>query len=306
MRLQTASTLFSERHGILIRARDGGGAPWSYGEISPIHTHSRESLEDCWVYLKEGGRAPASVRFAVDTQKNWANILSGPEAPVSSNAILDVHSDLKEVERRLREGYRTFKLKVSPASLSLAINIMEATKKIASDALFRLDASASFSGAAIFEEAKKLSRLPIEYFEDPCAPDDRAWTALADAGVAIAVDQGLRSVDDIRRLLDRIPFTVAVLKPSVLGGMDELQRAVAILTAAGRRSVITSSLETEVGRAALIYLADRLLPNEVHGLSTGDLFDENFFGDQASHDGSPVFAHGWSLWINSLSWEALS
>lgn len=107
----------------------------------------------------------------------------------------------EEVEQRLEQGFRTFKIKVGKdvaADLARVAAIQQAT---AGRARLRLDANRAFTREQGIAFAAALDPQDIELFEQPCAAED--WEAnaavAAVAKVPLMLDEPICSLADIDR-----------------------------------------------------------------------------------------------------------
>ncbi len=295
LKFRNAAVELRNRTGLLIRKRTDSRHPWSYGEASPIDSHSQDSIADClaWLSGEKSQEPPASLRFAMSTLENWEAVAFDSEARVHSSALLDLGVSSSDLYRYLERGFRVFKLKISPKNLHAAADLMRAALDRRSDLLFRLDANQSFDPSNLNSLFKILSGLPIDYVEDPCIFSSEVFSAFKDQKISVAMDQHFDT---------NFPVDVAVLKPTVLGGETEISRVIGDLRQRGRRVVLSSCLETEIGRASVAFMAKKFASKEIHGITTGDFYKENFWIDLPEIS-TARFASGWQEWIDSLDWR---
>src|SRR4029077_1814654 len=83
----------------------------------------------------------------------------------------------QEVEQRLEEGFRTFKIKVGKAADDDARRVKAIQRAIAGRAMVRVDANRAYSEADACRFALTLDPAGIELFEQPCPAED--WEANA-------------------------------------------------------------------------------------------------------------------------------
>ncbi len=288
------------RCGFILRLQSQKGL--CYSEASPLPSHSRETLSDVASSL-QGGKAGTSpsLRFALES----LGAECGKEFPVRSNALLTwsgFEHALWELDRFRKLGYSHCKLKLGSQTQEEVANLIDENSSF----LFRLDANRSLSPSALgsllqlLDQRSLLDR--IDYIEEPF---EGIWVDknFKEAPVAFAADESITSCDVINTLLAKAnPPRVFVLKPTVHGGADTIASLMDFLKSKNARSVITSAIETEVGRRCLISLLSKY-PHEVAGLSTGYLFQENYLNDQASWLELPAISPGEQAWLDSLDWK---
>lgn len=289
------------RKGFLLRKLQNGLPV--YAEASPLPGHSRESLEEVERALKNGlrGQLPPSLRFALDS----FSVLAGSH-PVRSNALLPADGDARtQLEAFRAKGYTHVKLKLFADRWREQLEVLKEFPAL----YFRLDANLAFTPSALLELVSFLEKNSsllerIDYLEEPYRG---FWQSeeFQNAPLAFASDESGASPEAIRQLLEapQAP-SVFIIKPSVLGGLASIEPLVAHLKSAGKRAVFTSALETEIGRRALLaYLSGSA--QEVAGLSTGFLFQENFLPDQACWEKTPSIGEQERQALAALPWESL-
>ena len=172
----------------------------------------------------------------------------------------------------VERGAKTIKVKVGGAPLA------EDTPRIASlrravgpEIAIRLDANQAWSEEEAIVALGTLAAFDLEYVEQPVAADNIEGLARvrAKTGVPIAADEAVRDADTARRILSLGAADVIILKPMVLGGLHASLRVAALAREWGKEVVVTSLLESPIGRAGALHLAAALGPaRHAHGVST--------------------------------------
>ena len=78
-----------------------------------------------------------------------------------------------------------------------------------------------------------------------------------------------------KKIIDEQAAHVFIIKPMVSGGFTECKKIIKLAQTENIRAVITSSLETNIGRLACLHLA---LANEISGpcgFATGELLNDD-------------------------------
>ncbi|MGH6948119.1 MAG: mandelate racemase/muconate lactonizing enzyme family protein [Kiloniellales bacterium] len=153
-----------------------------------------------------------------------------------------------EVERRLGQGFRTFKIKVGKdvdADLARVAAIQKATEGRAS---FRIDANRAYSRDDGSRFAQALDPAGIELFEQPCAADD--WEANAAVAavstVPLMLDEPICDLPDIERAATIPNVGFCKLKLKRFGGPERLASALKKVRAVGLSPVLGDGLGCEV------------------------------------------------------------
>jgi O-succinylbenzoate synthase len=288
--LLTAHGEWKEREGIIVRLEDVRGQV-GFGEIAPIPWFGTETMEDAIELLEGLGSAfnlkeidgiPNSLpccQFALEAAFMG---LSEEKEEISSfstevGALLSLDDGFEEVvEQKLKNGYRSFKVKISVHSIEKELSLIRRLARLLpGDGSIRLDANGGLSLSDTRILLKKVEGLPIEFLEQPFPPDKREdLLALAkDSMVPIALDESVVKVDDLKRWRDLHWPGVYVLKPGLAGRVTELKRE---LNQGLGDFVFSSALETVVGIKEALKLAAGFESKRPLGFGVESLFEDNW------------------------------
>lgn len=171
----------------------------------------------------------------------------------------------------VREGYRTLKIKVGGVSTAEDVDRVRAVRdQVGADVRLRLDANQSWSEHEAVEALQALDDVGLEYCEEPVAGVDSMGRVKAAAPVRLAADESVTDLDSARRILDDGAADVLVLKPMALGGLHPARAIASLARDRGVEAVVTTMLESPVGRRGALHLAASLGPAQhAHGLAVG-------------------------------------
>lgn len=312
-------TSLHSRRGILIRRTDDHGSICT--EASPLPGYSSDRLEEvaqALQYLSTPEIEEMAVRGALnrDLPPALSFALEGVGAQlaagtrfrrISSNAFLSwagAEETRRDFLARYQEGYRVFKVKAVEEWIAELPSFLRSLPE--GQWKFRFDGNRSLSPAALANFFREMDRTQllgrVDYFEEPLANWSHAL--VRESPVALAADETIASAADALRLLES-PWSpqVFVLKPTVLGALGSLVPLVRQLERAGRRVVFTTTIESEAGRRALLSFLGAQDCNEVHGLSTGYLLQNNFLPDAPFYDHLPETSPEEMRFRQGLDWR---
>lgn len=179
-------------------------------------------------------------------------------------------------------GYQTIKLKV-PSDPDAAFEIIHTTCRTYPDLLFRFDMNRSFQLNQARELFRKIQSVcekedltkNIAYIEEPLVdPSPESLSELRAFGFPLAVDESVRTPEDVPSLQEDESVTHLVVKPMLFGSFEELQVPLqSKLTVA-----VSSAFETAIGRRLLAHIAalSNIKRETDHGLDTGYLLQWDF------------------------------
>ena len=327
-----ANTEMRERHGFYVRITKiiQGATYVGYGEAAPLRGHSVENLEDIRVFLKDTSFMeflskfakasplfPASLRMAMDSAFVEISLDSKEfdfeyRGEVKVNAVLsldNLDASLQKARMLYQKGFETFKIKTSPAHAKDVVALVKKMFQDLPEIKVRLDGNQSFIKNEALAFVQEMNEFPIEYWEDPLnIENENDWLEVkALARFPLAVDQGFISLKTLYKFLEKKMGDVFVIKPTVIGGITQSLYAIRILEEAKKDYVITTALETEVGRRAvqvlsLQYPADKY----AYGLATGDLFSDNNLLDFPVIKAIPKRSQEETAMLEKLKWAPLS
>src|SRR5215831_6484052 len=265
---------FTEFEPIIVEARDADGRiGWGEGHISP--GSSSETREGGWAFCREHAAAAvgkdtvqAKVMIAdnLHASKVAATALLTAIEMLEDHPLLRIDREVKlplltpfnsstpkeleeeEVEQRLRDGFRTFKIKVGKDADADAKRVKAIQHAIAGRATMRIDANRAYAEADASRFASSLDPSGIELFEQPCHSD--AWDANASVAkvstVPIMLDEPICGLDDIERAADIPNVGFCKLKLKRFGSLDALKQALERVRELGMEPVLGDGISSEL------------------------------------------------------------
>jgi L-Ala-D/L-Glu epimerase len=264
---------YTEFEPIIVEVRDDDGrVGWGEGHISP--GSSSETREGGWAFCREHaqaivgkdtGTATAMVAAHAGASKVAATALITAIEMLEDHPALRIARETRlplltpfnssapaeiaaEVERRLEEGFRTFKIKVgkdADADIRRLKTIQQAT---AGRATLRIDANRGYDENDACRFVRALDPAGIELFEQPCDADD--WDANAKVAavspVPIMLDEPICALADVKRAGKIRNVGFCKLKLKRFGGLSLLAEALAAVRACGMEPVLGDGLGTEL------------------------------------------------------------
>jgi L-alanine-DL-glutamate epimerase-like enolase superfamily enzyme len=183
----------------------------------------------------------------------------------------ELASDLRETEKKKADGCVAFKIKVGiDPPLVDAERTRRVCQLIGPDALISSDANQGWSTDQAVQYARAVADVGLDFFEQPVQADDLAgMTAVAAAAgdIAIGADEGIHSLEDIRRHHERHAARGVSLKAIKLGGMRGATEAGRLCDALGLNvNVSAKTGESSIACAAAMHIA-AALPQIAWGLT---------------------------------------
>ncbi len=246
-------------------------------------------------WLQSGLDAFPSIRFGLETalldwQKGGQRLLfpspftSGQEG-IPINGLIwmgDTAFMKKQIREKLQNGFRCIKLKIGAIDFEQELALLKIIRDEypEEDLELRVDANGAFAPAEAMEKLEKLARFHLHSIEQPVRQGQ--WEVMSrlcrESPVPVALDEeliGLKTKDEIEKLLDAVQPQFLVLKPSLLGGFAKSKLFISLAEQKGIGWWITSALEGNIGLNAVAqwtFLLENPLPQ---GLGTGQLFKNN-------------------------------
>ena len=183
----------------------------------------------------------------------------------------ELNSDLRDAEGKKADGYVAFKIKVG---IDTPLVDGERTRRLCQllgrDSLISSDANQGWSTEAAVQYVRAVADAGLGFFEQPVQADDiagMATVAVAAGNIAIGADEGIHSLDDIRRHHERSAARGASLKAIKLGGMRGATEAGRLCDKLGLNvNVSAKTGESSIACAAAMHIA-AALPHIAWGLT---------------------------------------
>lgn len=284
--LRTAHGVWAEREGIIVRLEDETGRA-GFGEIAPLPWFGTETLAEAEALCRKFGATvtgevldavPARfgcVRFALaEARAEPAKAITATRLPVA--ALLPAGREaLAALPAKLEAGYLSFKWKVAVGAVDDELGIFDdLLAALPTYAKLRLDANGGWDRRQAGKWLERCAERPVEFVEQPVAPDDEdALRGLAaDYPVTLALDESLVRLTAARRWQAQGWPGVFVIKPALAGPLHELAEWI---TATKADVVLSSAIETALGRAAILHAAlTQPLTKRALGFGVGELFGD--------------------------------
>jgi o-succinylbenzoate synthase len=176
-------------------------------------------------------------------------------------------------------GIGTLKLKVGGADPREDIARVRALREaVGPDIKIRVDANQAWTPERAIEALRALAEWSLEYGEQPVSAEDLEGLALVrrSVPVPIAADEAVHDLSSAEMILYRAAADVLIVKPMALGGLREARAVQNVASEGSMPVVVTSLVESAVGRAAALHFAASLGPTPfAHGLATGEALTED-------------------------------
>jgi L-alanine-DL-glutamate epimerase-like enolase superfamily enzyme len=173
----------------------------------------------------------------------------------SSNA----ETDVAEANRGKQEGFVAFKVKVGTGDpLVDAERTRRVCEAIRNGVLISADANQGWRVDEAIQYVQALEGAGLDFFEQPVMGDDLEGMArvAAASSIAIGCDEGVHSLDDLRRHHELHAAKGASLKTIKLGGLKAVRDAAMLCEELGMKVNLAGKIaESGIATAAVLHLA---------------------------------------------------
>lgn len=308
--LATAAGTIERREGLLVRVESDDGHV-GLGEATPLpgwtepYEACEGALEDAVPKLTDDGPESALASLSgtpaarhglslaladLDARRDGVPLyrhLDGDEPvdSVSVNATVgdgDVEGTVEAATDAAEAGFGCLKVKVGARPVDEDVERLAAVRNaVGPDVTLRADANGAWDRETATAAFDAFADLAVEYVEQPLpALDLEGHAALRGGLVGVAIDESLAEVTP-ERVVEADAADLLVLKPMVLGGVDEARSAAMTARDAGLRCVVTTTVDAVVGRLGAVHLAASLPDPLPAGLATADWLADDVATDPA-------------------------
>ncbi|MBA4310574.1 MAG: o-succinylbenzoate synthase [Chlorobiaceae bacterium] len=200
---------------------------------------------------------------------------------IQVNALVGFESlneTISLIENFIDEGYKTVKLKIGRENFFDDLKIISELRKRFNDKIIiRLDANCKWSLTEAKNNLKSLEDFSIEYVEQPIA-NVKEFRRI-NTTIPLAADESIRTIEDAETIIENELADIIILKPMLTGG---LLNSIEIIKAAQKKNiktVVTTSLDSAIGKRQAVVLASTLEHDLACGLSTSNLFESDIEED---------------------------
>lgn len=315
--LITSSTTFTHRQGFILQYNYGNDISF-FGEAAPLPGFSTEHIDDVlqeitmhkndlqdiltskipialFEQFYDNRMISPSLQFALDSiayqleayysgQSLHTFLFNNATKSMPINAVISLRDNefLKETSRFISKGFKTIKCKIGLDFDTEYANLQTLRKQFP-DLRIRLDTNQAWSADQAANYLTKLQALNIEYCEEPLRdPNPDKYQKLKNQiRIPLALDETICGRSDWQAFL---PFiSVIVLKPMVLGSFTKNFVTKRLADTLDCSVVITTSLESGIGRMITSILATGLGSlTMAQGLNTSQFLAQDVFDDTAN------------------------
>lgn len=233
---------------------------------------------------------PSPIRFGLECalaeakqpeRARWESPFTRGECGIEIHHLIwmsDTDSMLAAMAEGIKRGFRCLKLKVGALPFDEEIQMLKEAHAAFPQAEIRVDANGAFSPEEAFSSLDALAKAGVSLIEQPIRPGQ--WGILSELcrrhPLPIAADEELiRAHHDAERFLDTVMPQALVIKPSQHGGFAAAEHLYRLAAPRGIRVWLNSALESHIGHTALAEWCGAHAPGTLHGLGTGQLFEDD-------------------------------
>jgi o-succinylbenzoate synthase len=265
------------------------------GEVLPLEGWSSVTIEEAYSQLVSYDYSETSmlelsneVRSAInlaiwnlEASKNGKSLLEhlgcGADC-VKVNAFLDGSSQRnlrRDLESYRASGHSVFKVKLGFRDDQERLQLLSET--VREDEKIRLDPNGNWAlqyAVTFLDRARKLLGDRLEYVEDPVANFEDLKKLRSIVPIPIAVDELCNSINDLEAVISENLGEYIVIKPSLIGGIDQTLKISSYAAKNNIQPVISSTYDGPTALQGWCAVASIVASEVTHGLGTADLFSD--------------------------------
>nr|WP_263323657.1 dipeptide epimerase [Neobacillus sp. Marseille-Q6967] len=163
-----------------------------------------------------------------------------------------------EAELMVKQGYRSFKMKVGTKVQEDVARIKAVRERVGWDILIRVDVNQGWRNSATTLAAlEKLQGLAIDWLEQPLSADDIEGMVevKAKASIPLMIDEGLKGTREMREIIQKRAADKVNIKLMKCGGIYPAVKLAHQAELAGIECQVGSMVESSIGSAAGFHVA---------------------------------------------------
>lgn len=195
---------------------------------------------------------------------------------INVNTVLDIknfETSKMQLKKLVEKGFTVIKLKADNNNFNELYNLIAwSFDEIEYRLKFRIDPNGSWEKKNTIIRSNKLELLPVEYIEQPVNNINDLVKISFESPIPIAVDESVRNLNDAEILINNSNIKFFVIKPMLFGGISNLIELTNLVEGRDIQLIISSSLESNIGRRHLVLSSSIIDNNLAHGLGTSEMF----------------------------------
>ena len=268
------------RSGYLIQRSINGHT--SLTELAPLESYHGVTKLQCLEEFIRYMRNPATEDERHSVTQLAIDLLDPQPVQaktISCNALVDLRQNSDPLQFL---ETRCVKIKMGRRALDIEIrDLLAFLQKLPSHIKIRIDANRQWGVDELIACAESLSEHRLDYFEEPL---NNPMHYINLSNIPIALDESMQH-KEVHHLLGLPNVVAAVIKPSVLGGLNHTQVLLANLQENNIRAILSSTFESSLTLWAFGGLANS---NFTHGLGTLNWFTHPLFKDSLKYNSSSI------------------
>ncbi|MFQ3575847.1 MAG: o-succinylbenzoate synthase [Cytophagales bacterium] len=265
----------------------------SIHQFTQIEQLKFDHLESFTNWFQEKDDLTSSLRFACETAledlKNLGNFqpflkdTQTKKLKINGLVWMNEYDEMKkQAFEKINKGFDCIKLKVGAINLNDEERLLAELREKHPEITLRIDANGAWKLPQALEILKRWAKYNIHSIEQPIYTHDlnELKTLCKESAIEVALDEQLippHTKEQKIELLETVKPQHLVFKPGLIGGFAQTQEWIDLANEYGINWWITSALESNLGMNAIYRFAIKNHINgQIHGLGTGELYDNNW------------------------------
>ena len=188
---------------------------------------------------------------------------------INLNAIYHDNSTIK------KDASNILKIKIKDTNIfKIRENLDEILNHFSANVKLRLDFNGRLDLSRSIRLCKELKDYNIDYIEQPTIKLDDLYELRMISDIPIAVDESLTDYQSLENILNKGAADVLIIKPTLMGGVEDIKKIIESGNKEGLRTILTSSFETNIAQVFILHLIASLRIIEHCGILNINLYNE--------------------------------
>ena len=236
--------------------------------LSDIHTNQSPSAKFAIQ------TAIYDVLSKVNNKSISAYINHNSEKKININSILHDNCTIDPIDAKV------LKVKIHNHNIyDIHETIEKILKNYPSDIKLRIDFNGSLDLPKSIRIAHELEQYNVDYLEQPLPPQNLndCYELRMNSSIPIAIDESLTDYFSAEKIIGESAADVLIIKPTLSGGYDDIDKIVGLCQQEKIRWIMTSSFETQVAQNSILHLIATYNTKEYCGLFNIKLFSDEVY-----------------------------
>lgn len=178
-------------------------------------------------------------------------------------------------------GFNTIKIKVGRENFNDDLAVVKAVRDAnGSNVKIRVDVNGKWNLEQAVQNLNRLREFNIEFAAQPVNSVEDFIELRKHTSIKIAADESIRNLISARTFINNKAVDMIIIKPMLTGGLIPALEMAELAEKNNIIPVLTSSLESAIGKSNVVIAAASVKPDIAHGIAESNYYEQDIAEDR--------------------------